>query len=339
MKRTAYLLFILVALASCGESKKPSLHIFSWSEMLASDLVEEFEKTHHCNVIIDLYDSNESMYAKLKIGQSHYDIIFPSNYYLEIMEKQGMLRLLEIDKIPNHKYLDPQYYSPEKNLYGIPFMVSFSGLGYRSDRVTIEDPSYDVFNNALYSGRMTMFNDTRETLGACLKYLGYSVNSTNQDEIEQAADLLIKWKRNLAKFENEQYKNGLVNAEFLICQSYSGDILQIQKESEAIAFAYPKEGCILSIEYITIPANSPNPELAHAFINFMLNPRNAANNIERTHALTPIVASYPLLPEALQKNPILFPKEEYRKKMETIHDLGDQLYLYNRAWERVKGSR
>lgn len=331
-------LFLLLLLTSCGDQQIPTLHIFAWSEMLDADLVHDFEESFDCRVIIDLYDSNESMYAKIRLGNSSYDIIFPSSYYLEIMQKQKMVHKLDFSLIPNHIYLDPLYFTKETSPYGIPFMVSYSGLGYRNDRVELPSPSYTIFNSSDYIGRMTMLNDAREALGAALKTLGYSINSINQNEVDEAADLLISWKWHLAKFENEQYKNGLINGEFLISQSYSSDILQVQRESQYVSFGFPKEGSILSIDLITVPIDAPNFELAHAFINFMLEPKAAATNIERTHALTPVIPSYELLPEELRTSPILFPSVEQRNNMEKIQDLGENISLYYEAWERVKGS-
>lgn len=331
-------LLMLLLLTACGDQQKPTLHIFTWSEMLDRELVDIFEEEFDCRVIIDLYDSNESMYAKLKIGYSSYDIVLPSNYYLEIMEQQEMVQKLDFSLIPNVVHLDPYYFSKERNPYGIPFMVSYTGIGYRNDRVNLVNPTYTIFDSPEYSGRMTMMNDAREALGAALKTLGYSINSRSKEEIEQAADLLISWKYHLAKFENEQYKSGLINGEFLISQSYSSDILQVQRESKNVSFAFPQEGTILAIEQITIPIKAPNAELAHAFINFMLEPKAAALNIERTHALTPVISSYKLLPEHLRVSPILFPSEEQKNNMEKIEDLGEDIQLYYQAWERVKGS-
>lgn len=337
MKRFALFILLLI-FTGCQDKNVPTLHIFTWSEMLDQELVNEFEKQFHCKVVIDLYDSNESMYAKVRLGNSSYDILFPSNYYLEIMSKQNMVKKLDVELIPNHTHLDPKYYTPKKNPYGIPFMVSYSGIGYRSNKVKLVNPSYNIFNSKEYAGRMTMLNDAREALGAALRTLGYSVNTKKKEEVDAAADLLISWKKNLAKFENEQYKNGLINSEFLVSQSYSSDILQVQTETDLIKFGFPKEGAILSIDCITIAQNSPEPELAHAFINFMIAPKSAALNIERTHALTPVLDSYQYLPEHLRNSPILFPSSEQMQNMELINDLGADVEIYYNAWERVRGS-
>lgn len=183
-----------------------------------------------------------------------------------------------------------------------------------------------------------MLNDIREALGAALRFLGFSINTRNEVEVKKASDLLISWKRNLAKFESEQYKHGIASAEYLIVQGYSGDILQVMQENENVAFLYPDEGTMMSIDYLAIPANAPNPALAHAFINFLLKGEIAAENIEYTYYLSPNLNAYEHLEPALRQNPVLFPSEEVLKKAEVIRNLEDGYAIYIKAWERVKAA-
>src|SRR5262249_41315816 len=155
--------------------------------------------------------------------------------------------------------------------------------------------------------RMTLLNEVREALGAALLYKGHSVNTTNPSEIDEATEIVIEWKQNLAKFESEQYKNGLASAEFLVSQGYSGDIAQVQVETPEIAFDIPKEGALLSADYLVIPKDAKQVALAYAFINFLLEPHIAAQNIEFTRYLSPNTGAYLLLPQELRDNTILFP--------------------------------
>ena len=181
-----------------------------------------------------------------------------------------------------------------------------------------------------------MLNDMREAIGAALKYLGFSANTTNQDEINQAANQLIEWKKNLAKFESEQNKHGLASAEYVAVQGYNGDMLQVMRENENIAFYIPEEGTLISIDYAVIPNNAPNPKLAHAFINFLLNASVAAENMQFTQFSSPNTAAFDLLPESLQNNPSLFPPEHILNKSDIIKYLGKEGDLYNRAWDLIK---
>lgn len=336
MMKRCFLVLLCLSLFSCSPSEQKTLFIFTWSQFFDPELIEEFEKKYHCHVVLDTFDSNESMYAKLKLGSSRYDIILPSNYYLDLLQNQGMIRPLDKKAIPNIVHLDPKFFTDKEPLYAIPLIVSFSGIAYRKDRLKNLEPSWGVFSEKKLAGRMTMLNDIREALGAALKFLGYSVNSRNPKEIEEAGDLLIQWKQNLAKFESEQYKNGIATAEFLVVQGYSIDIMQIREEDKNVDFLFPKEGALLSIDSMVMPKGAQNIELALEFINFMLEPKNAAKNMNYNKSLFPVKPAYDLLDPELKGNPILFPDKKTLDKMELIEDLQEDIKLYYDAWERVK---
>jgi spermidine/putrescine transport system substrate-binding protein len=339
MKNLRILLLILafVSILSCTPSKE-KLYLFSWSEIFKPELIKEFEEEFDCEVILAIYDSNESMYAKLKLGATGYDLIFPSSYYLNILSQQRMIQPLDIKKIPNVSLLDSTYYKETYPIMGVPFLIGFSGLAYRQDRLREIEPSWNIFARKDLKGRMTMLNDFRDALGAALKFLGYSINSKDPEEINKAADQLIKWKKNLAKFESEQYKSGIATAEFLVVQGHTIDISKLRKEDPNVIFIYPKEGAIMAIDYMAIPEGAKNPNLAHAFINFMLDSNNAAKNMAHINALIPVFPSYEILESNLKQDPILFPPPEAAEKMEVIQDLGDATLLYFQAWDKVKAS-
>lgn len=337
------IMYLLLAtiLFGCSSSPKSELHLYTWGDYIKPELIEHFEKEHQCRITIDTFDSNESMYAKLKVGGVAYDLIFPSGYIVEIMQEQNMLLPIDKNEIPNAKYLDPKYINLSNSLiekYGIPYFMSLSGVAYRNDKVKIDDPSWAVFGKKEYKGRMTMLNDLRETIGAALKYLGYSINTLEESQVAEAVALLIQWKQNLAKFESEQYKNGVANAEYLVVQGYNGDILQVMQENPNVSFYLPKEGTVIAMDYAVIPENSPHPALAKAFINYLLDPEVSAKNMEYTFFLAPNTGAIEHLPEALKKNPILFPPKEILDKSEMIRNLGESTDMYYNAWDKVKAA-
>jgi spermidine/putrescine transport system substrate-binding protein len=341
MKNLIFVLCLAIAclFTGCQTNPKNTLHVFIWSDYLKSDVFERFQREYDCEVIVDTYDSNEAMYAKLKLGGGGYDVIFPSNYFMEIMQPQGMLKKIDKSKIANLNNLDPRYLKKiESDLldFGIPYMMSSTGLLYRKDKIVNFDPSWGVFGNSDYKGRMTMLSDIREVFASALSYLGYSVNTTNEEEIKEATSQILAWKKNLAKFESEQYKNGVASGEFIISQGYNGDSLQVMRENPSVAFAYPKEGISMSMDFAAIPVDASNPDLAYAFVNYLLKPEIAAENIEYTYFLSPNVPAYALLPAALANDPVLFPPDEILEKAEFIHDLGAKGSLYNRAWDKIK---
>lgn len=329
-------LLAAMTIVSCNFSSKPTLHLFTWSDLFKPDLITQFEDKYNCHVVVDTFDSNESMYAKLKLSSVSYDLIFPSNYYIQILQNQNMIQAIDPDKVPNIKNLDPKYFKITHPLVAVPYIISFSGIAYRKDKVAIEDPSWNIFSRTDLKGRMTMLNDLREALGAALKYLGYSVNSRSPAQVAEAGDVLISWRKNLAKFENEQYKHGLDSGEFVVVQGYSIDIVQVINENPEVAFAYPKEGTIMSVDCMAIPSGSKNIDLAQSFINFMLDPSVAEENVLYTNSLVPVLPMYERLSESKRQDPILFPSSEVLEKMEQIEDLQGDIEPYYKAWDRVK---
>jgi len=208
-------------LASCAE-KKPALHLYTWDDYLNPALVTKFEEEFDCRVVIDIFDSNEAMLARLKAGATGYDVLVPSSYMVKILAREGLIQELDHSKLPNLSHVDPEYLENlafDKEMeWSVPYMLAPTGIAYVSDRVEDVTPSWRVFERADLRGRMTLLNDSRETIGAALRTLGFSLNSTDPDEIDQARDLVIQWKANIAKFESDQYNSGLASGEFFVSQ-------------------------------------------------------------------------------------------------------------------------
>lgn len=342
MKKSLPLLLaglLLTAFTACSRNAKPVLRIYNWAEYLSDEVIEAFETEFNCTVIVDVFDSNEAMYAKLKAGGGGYDVVVPSSYHVVRMAREGMLLPLDHAKLPNLEHLDPaalRFTQDPGHLHSVPYLLTTAALGYRTDRLPGLPASWSVFANPELAGRMTLLDDMRETLGAALKALGHSLNSTSPDEINAARDLVIAWKQNIAKFESEQFKNGLMSAEFLVVHGYSSDLLQAMDESENLGLLLPAEGVSLALDDLAILSDAPNPDLAHAFINFMHRPEVAAENMEWVMAMSPNKTAYDLLDPEFRANELIFLTEETLAKAETIFDLGENDRLYINAWNEVK---
>ena len=348
MKRyIAYAMLALIVAAGAfllfkayGE-KQPELHVYTWADYVKPELIQRFEQEHQCRVVIDTFDSNETMYSKLKAGATGYDIITPSSYMVKLMEQQGMIIPLDQAKLPNLQYVDPEYlklsFDPAMH-HSVPYAFSITGIAYLKSKVPDFKPSWTMFDRTDLKGRMTMLNDMRETIGAALKVGAKSLNSTNVADLAAAEATVIRWKRNLAKFENEQYKVGLASGEFILVQGYSGDILQIQEENPDVAFAIPQEGASVCFDDMVIPVTAKQKDLAHAYINFMHDPGVAAQNTEFTKYLCPNKGSYALLSDEIKKNPSIFLKPEILSRCEIIGDLGKDNLKYIEVWDRIKAA-
>ena len=329
---------LMLLVASCADQKK-TLYLYNWADYLSPQLVKDFEEKNNCRVVISYFDSNESMYAKMKAGAQGYDLIFPTSYIAAVMARQNMLMPLDKSKIPNIKYMMPdilEKLEDAKMEYSIPYAVSFSGIGYNNEVVTDFKPSWGMFGNKKYAGRMTMLNDVRQTFGAALKYLGYSFNSTNDKEVEAARNLLMEWKKNLASFTVDDAKLGIASKDFMVIQGYNGDILQIGKEKKYVSFAVPEEGTALAVDLMVIPSSAKNPELAYAFINYMHDPEVCAKNMVFINYLMPNTAAAKLIPQELKDNPSFMMKPDVFQKSEVLRDLGDYNQTYIKYWNLIK---
>jgi len=341
--RIIILAAVLAATAACGEKKaEATLHFYTWADYVKPELVSRFEGENACKVVIDTFDSNEAMYAKLKAGATGYDLITPTSYMVSLMHGQGMLQPLDKILLPNAARVDPDYLAIaiDKTMdHSVPYMITNTGIAYLASKVADFEPTWGMFDRADLKGRMVMLNDMRETIGAALKFLGYSLNSTNPEELEKAKAVVIGWKKNLAKFENEQYKTGIASGEFLLVHGYSGDILQVQAENGDIVFAMPREGGAISCDDLVIPATAKEVKLAHAFINFLHDPQVAAENTEFIQYLCPNKDAYPLLSDKIRSNPGVFLAPEIQAKCEIFADLGDKNGLWVAVWDEIKAAK
>jgi len=334
------LAFTILFISGCGQ-KKRVLHLFCWADYISPEIITQFEKENNCKIVYDTFDSNEAMYAKLKAGASGYDVIFPSDYKIKIMEDSKMLLPLDKSKLPNIQYLDKQILNKmfDPNMkYSVPYMMSYTGIGYNKKKLPNFEPSWTIFEDPQFKGRMTLLDDYREVLGAALFCKGLDPNTTKDESLEIARKKVMLWRKNIAKFENEQYKNGLANGEFNVVMGYSGDLMQIIDENkDELAFAIPKEGAMLCCDTMVIPVNAPNVDLAHKFINFIHTPAVAAKNIEYTCYRCPNTAAYKLLDKSILENNAIFVSPEVLNKCKFIKEAATEIDAkYLNVWNKIK---
>jgi spermidine/putrescine transport system substrate-binding protein len=332
----------LSTLPSCKKSGgAQTLTIFTWSDYLKPEVKEKFEKAHNCRVVIDTFDSNEAMLAKLDAGASGYDLLVPSSYAVQALKRKGLLQALDHSLLPNLKYIDTAYLSkaldPEMEI-SVPYMTAPTCLAHLASKVSDAKHSWTILDRADLKGRITLLDDMREVIGAALKVLGQSLNSSDPDQLAKAADIAIAWKKNIAKFENEQYKSGIASGEFFLVQGYAGDLMQAADENEDVRIFIPEEGTAFSCDDLCIPKDAKNTALAHQFIDFVSGPEIAAENMESIGYRAPNSAAYTHLTEDFRGSEVLFPPDAVFAKCEPIADLGDKLPLWTKEWDRVKNS-
>jgi len=328
------------SLPSCNSSgKKKTLTVFTWADYLSENATAGFEKANDCTVVIDTFDSNEAMLAKLESGATGYDILVPSSYAVQALNRKSMLMPLDHSKLPNLKNVDASYLAKAadtKMEFSVPYMMAPTCLCYLESKVSNPVESWSMLDRTDLKGRVTLLDDMREVLGAALKFLGHSLNSTDPAQLAAARDVAIGWKKNIAKFENEQYKTGIASGEFFLVQGYAGDLLQASEENEDMRIFIPQEGSAFSCDDLCIPKNTTQPDLAHAFIDHLTASEVAAENMAWIGYRAPNSAAYAQLSEDFRGSPVLFPPDGIFSKCEPIADLGDKLPLWTSEWDKVK---
>ncbi len=339
MKKFLLFAFVIVVfsvfflLSSCNKSSV--LRIYNWADYIPEEVIQQFEKEYNCKVIYDTFASNEEMFAKIKSGGTGYDIVFPSGDHVKMMINEGLLEKLDLSKIPNFKNIDPivlskTTYDPNHE-YSVPYMMGTTGLIVNKKYLKDYEKSWSIYERADLKGKMTLLDDMREVFGAALKYLGYSVNTTNPDEIEQAKQVILKWKENIVKFDATTYAQGVVNGEFWVVHGYPENVFQLipEEDLENFEFFVPKEGGTLWIDNMVILKDAKNKDLAYKFINFILRPEIAAQISDYLMIPSPITDA-----QKYKKVEPLYTLDEL-SNCEIIDYIGEHIDLYNKAWEEI----
>ena len=260
---------------------------------------------------MDLFADNDELFAKLKGGNPGYDVIVPTNDTLERMIKADMVIPLDHSKIPNMANIDKPFqdaqFDPGRK-FSMPYMWGTLGIGYRKSAVSGAPDSWKVlFDSDEYAGAISLLGDQSNVLGAGLKYLGFSWNSTNPDELKKVEELLIRQKKNIKVFADDNGQDLLASGEVKLCQEWNGDIKQVMAEDDDIAYVVPKEGSLLWQDTLAIPKGAPHPENAHAFINFVLDAEAGKEIAETIQYATANKAAKDLMPDDYKNNPVIFP--------------------------------
>ena len=268
-------------LSGCGsDSSANVLNVYNWGEYIDTDLIDQFEAETGIKVIYNTFDSNENLYSRIQT--TSYDVIIPSDYAISRFIDEDMLQPLNFDNIPNMKYIDEKYthldFDPEQK-YSVPYTWGVVGIVYNTKYVDEADiGSWDLLWNPKYANRTAMFNNSRDALGIALMYLGCSLNTTDKDELRQAADLIIAGKPVYQGIWMDQILEKLPAEEIIAAPYYNGDAVTMIDENPDLAFYVPKEGTNLFVDAMCIPKNAKNVEGAEKFINFMCSTEAAMAN-------------------------------------------------------------
>ncbi|MBD2181786.1 ABC transporter substrate-binding protein [Aerosakkonema funiforme] len=320
------------------------LYIYSFSTYLDRKLLRRFTAETGIKVVADVYDSNETMLAKMQAGGGRaYSVLYPSDYMVRQMLELGMLTKLDRNRIEAWEILSPQFQNPAydpNNSYSVPIAWGTTGLIYNSKKLkqAPEDWAYLWENQQLLYRRITLVNDVREVMGATLRMLGYSYNSTNAEELQQAYQKLKDIKSAIASFTTDAWREQLLAGDLLLAMGYSADAVNVAKENPDLQYLIPKSGTSVWTDTMAIPKTAPNPDAAYAWINFMLKPEVAAFVCERLNFPTVNQEALKLMSAKTRDNPTLYPPPELLQNCERIEPLGKFSEVFDRYWTQLTSS-
>ncbi len=332
-------LFLLNSCSNSPELTNGVVNIYNWGEYIDEGLITEFENETGIRVIYDVFDSNESMYVKLKSGGVNYDLVVPSEYMIEKMIEEDMLEEINFDNIPNYEYIredlkGSRYDSEEK--YTVPYFWGTVGILYNKTLVEDTVDSWDILWDEKYSGEIFMYDSQRDSIMVALKKLGYSLNSTDEKELQEAKELLLQQKPLVQAYFGDPVRDKMIGEEGALAVVYSGDAMYCMEENENLEYIIPKEGSNTWFDAMVIPKGAENKENAEAFINFMTDPENSLKNSLYVGYSTTNQGTYDLLDDDIKDLSVYWPKADDLVNNETYSRLDNpSSELYNLIWTEV----
>ncbi len=318
------------------------VNIYGWSGEVPQSAIYQFEKETGIQVNFSTYENNEVMYSKLRANKNAgYDIVMPSSYFVDRMQRQNMLETLDKTKLPNWKNLNPDLLNPAYDpgsQYSMPFLFGVTGIFVNTRYHTANHVGKwaDLWQPQ-YKNQLLVLDDTREMFSMSLLSLGYSANDQDPAHIKQAFEHLQGLMKNVRVFASDAVASILIDEDATIGMAWNGDAFKASQENPDVTFLYPKEGFVIWVDTFAIPVNAPHKEEAYTFLNFILRPEIGKAVAEYTTFPIANAAGQKLLPEAIRNNPTIYPSKSVLKHGRFQADLRDDtLALYEQYWEQLK---
>ncbi len=339
LKLTSIILIVLatsIFMSGCN-SNKETLKVYNWGDYIDREVINDFEKETGIKVVYDEFDTNEAMYVKVKKGVD-YDIAFPSDYMIDKMIKNDLVAKIDFANIPNYKNIGDRFkhlaFDPS-NEYSVPYMWGTVGILYNKTMVKEPVDSWDILWDEKYKEEILMLNSSRDSIGVSLKRLGYSMNSTNDEELAKAKAELLKQKPLVTSYVGDELKDMMINEESAMCVVWSGDAAYTMSENPNLAYAIPEEGSNYWYDNVVILKSSENKANAEKFIDFLCRPDIAKRNADYIGYSTPNDEALKMLPKEIIANKTLYPNVEDLDNFEVFINVGDYTETYEKIWTDV----
>mgnify|MGYP000879912633 FL=1 len=315
-----------------GYSGADTLTIYNWGDYVDPDLIAVFEEESGLKVIYQTFESNEAMLTKIAHGGSTFDVVIPSDYAINKMKEQGLLIPLDHAQLPNLEHIDPRFLDlpfDERNEYSVPYFWGTLGIIYNSELLGGKhlESWHDLWDDSLRN-EIILVDSAREVIGLGLNTLGYSLNDTNAEHLQEAQGKLEELIPNVKAIVGDELKMLLANEEASVGLVWSGDAALIIDENPNLDYVIPAEGTNVWFDSMVIPITATNVEGAHQFINFMLDPENSALNTEYVGYSTPNQTALEYLPEEITEDERFYPGPDITDKLEVYENLGKRMLAY-----------
>lgn len=337
LTRRAFLSTASAATIACARDPRPRLNVYNWSTYIDPAMLARFERERGIHLRYGTYESNEEMLAKIMTGNSGWDIIFPTHSRLAPMARNTLLASLDHSRLPSLHNLDTRFQSPEWDPslhWGVPYMWNSTGIAYNSAQ-TPEPRGWPALWNPALRGRLTMLDDPEDAIGACLLKLGFPFGSIDEPQLQRAKATAISQKKLLRAYLNAEVRDQLVSGDVLAAQLWSTTTAQATRGNTSVRFVYPEEGYPLYCDCAAILRESKRYELAHEFLEFLLQPDVAAANARVAETATANAVAQTQLP----RDPVLYPPDDiYRRGIwPTALPSAAQRYR-DRLWTEIKSA-
>ncbi|KOA20652.1 spermidine/putrescine-binding periplasmic protein precursor [Clostridium homopropionicum DSM 5847] len=326
--------------AKANEGPKQVINVFNWSEYLPQSVIDKFEQTYNIKVNYSTFSSNEEMLAKLMAGGESYDIAVASDFMVEILKKQNLIKEINKNNLPNLKNIGKQYLDlpfDKGNKYSVPYMWLAGIIAYDSSKIpegTIT--SYADLWKPELKNSLTILDDERAIIGITLKKLGYSLNETSPEALKKAKEELIKLQHNVKAYDSDSPKTSLINGEAKAIFAWGAEGSLARRENANVKYVIPKEGLFLQQDNFVIPKTSKNTEAAELFVNFIMEPEISAEISAEFPYGNPNEAAYPFIDKEIMEDTAVYPSDEDVKKGEFLKDIGEAITEFDKVWSEVK---
>ncbi len=340
MKKALLAILMLLTLTGCQKKNTEVLNVLNWSSYIPDEVIKDFEEETNIEVNYGTYSSNEELLAKISASkEGTYDVIFPSDYMVELMKEKGYLEKIDKTKLSNYINLKSEYLNLEYdqgNNYSLPFLVASVFIAKNKNNIIDDINSYNDLLNTEYKNNIVMLDDQRIVIGIALLALGYDPNETDESKLKETEEWLLKLKQNVKAFDSDSPKMLLISEEVDIGVIWNAEIAIAMNQNKSIEVIYPKEGTMISIDNFAILKGTKNQENAYKFINYLL----------REDVMVKIIEGYPyknvnaktdnILPSSYTSNVSAnFPKK-ILKNSYLVKNIGEKVKLYDQIWANIK---